>query len=396
MAQFIPPTNYLAALQQPDISQATSQLAQNIQGIRQRSQQQAMAQEQQQLAQQYQQDLQNAYATGDFNALNVKYPGQSKIHGEISQEKRENDFNEGLRIRMAQRSDPEIAKNLLDERIAAMQNSGMDARNEERLRQLMDEDPQKARGDLDFYLSTLNPDEWAKISDEEQSGRLRPSELVKAQATADEAITDAEIARENKKIKAMEAAFYKENNDLKREEIRNKIVGVQRTLEQDVREQTSQLQSAMGSIDNLLNTSDRILEVAKNDPLTFSRTIGPIISRFPVLTQGVSDLERLIENMEAQVFTSQIPLLKGTGRLSDRDAARLTASLQSLSIRQSPKQFVKNVKEVQRLMSKTRRSLEQKYGSDVERDMTIPDTPFIQVSPDEINDLVLRYGGSSL
>jgi hypothetical protein len=105
------------------------------------------------------------------------------------------------------------------------------------------------------------------------------------------------------------------------------------------------------------------------------------------IRQETADFEELIENLDAQAFLSQIPNMKGLGSLSDAEGLRVTRALQNFSLRQSPEQLRENVQEAQRLMLKARRYLADEYGMPD----TLPDTPFVETDPADIEALVNRY-----
>jgi hypothetical protein len=116
---------------------------------------------------------------------------------------------------------------------------------------------------------------------------------------------------------------------------------------------------------------------------------GPVESRLPTFDQDTADFESLMENIEAQAFLSQIPNLKGMGALSDAEGKKVTAALQSLNLKQSPKRLMENVREAQRLLMKARENIANRYGVP----QTIPDTPAVETSPEDIETLLQKYGG---
>jgi hypothetical protein len=111
-----------------------------------------------------------------------------------------------------------------------------------------------------------------------------------------------------------------------------------------------------------LNTAIR----ATNTPLSVRQSAtGPVASRLPTLSQDVSDFEGLIETLGAQAFLAQIPQIKGTGSLSENEGNKLQASLQNLSLKQSPQRLQENINEAVRLLTKARENIATRSGKAV-------------------------------
>jgi hypothetical protein len=82
----------------------------------------------------------------------------------------------------------------------------------------------------------------------------------------------------------------------------------------------------------------------------------------PTTNQDVADFEALVEALSSQAFIAQIPKIKGTGSLSEKEGDKLQASLQTLSLKQSPARLIENVTEAVRLLTKVRENISLKYG----------------------------------
>ncbi len=246
-----------------------------------------------------------------------------------------------------------------------------------------------------------------------------PAELAKAEAEASSAATaakfaeskavmdlrlndaqikkfaaDSEIARMNARIAAMNAATSREGNDLKRQELALKVQEMVDKRDETMRGKVAEVEAGRSGMDNFLNTADRILSKSV-DPQTGKPTstiravTGPVDSRLPTIQSDVADLEALIQTMGSQAFMSQIPAMKGTGSLTEKEGEKLQSSLQNLSTTQSPEQLIQNIKEAQRIILKARKNLANRYGVPD----SVPDTPAAQPSAAEINDLIRKYGG---
>jgi len=199
--------------------------------------------------------------------------------------------------------------------------------------------------------------------------------------------SDMAIAKQNAQIAAMNAATSRESNAIKREENQLRLREMIDRRDTAVREKAAEVESARADMDNFLNTADRILATPKS---VIGSAAGPVSARMPTLSQDTADFEALVETLGSQAFMSQIPKMKGAGALSEREGDKLQASLQNLSLKQSPERLIENVKESQRLILKARSTLSKKSGLPD----TIPDTPAVQTNATDIDALLKKYGGT--
>lgn len=170
---------------------------------------------------------------------------------------------------------------------------------------------------------------------------------------------DIEISKQNARIAAMNAQLAKENNELKKKELELKIADAQQKRDGVFNEKVAKVESARTSMDNMLNTAERILKTPMD---VVESATGTISTKTPTIRQSTADFEELIENLKSQAFLAQIPNIKGMGALSNAEGEKLQQALQNFSLRQSPKQLIGNIKEAQRLVLKARSSLANEYG----------------------------------
>jgi hypothetical protein len=209
-------------------------------------------------------------------------------------------------------------------------------------------DAAKAKADADKAKVDA---EFAKLKAE--------ADLKQAAATLRKTDADILIAKENNRIAALNAAQAKETNNLKRQELQQKIDDAKEKRDAADREQQALVSNQVADIDNFLNTAQRI----KNTPKDIIKSAtGPVASRLPTISSDVSDFEALVEALGSQAFIAQIPKIKGTGSLSEKEGDKLQASLQTLSLKQSPERLIENVDEAVRLLTKVRGNIGLKYG----------------------------------
>ena len=359
----------------------------------------------------------------------------------------------------------DIAKQMLKDQAAAYRNSGReaDAKAAESSIQLIDLNPTGAQATIGLYMARLpEGTKFLEAADKALSTNreeaLQPSKLKEAVANADKAVADAEILqaraknapqkeeadaakakadadkakveaefarekieadlkqaaatlrktdadilidKENARIAALNAAAAKELNAVKRDEILQKREEATDKRDQAKRDQDSLLGNQLSSIDNFLNTAIR----ATNTPLDVRQAAtGPVTARFiPTVRQATADFEGLIETLGAQAFLAQIPQIKGTGSLSENEGNKLQASLQNLSLKQSPERLQENINEAVRLLTKARENIATRSGKAV----APPDTPaatpippqsaidFLKKDPSLRGEFEKKYGQNS-
>ena len=125
------------------------------------------------------------------------------------------------------------------------------------------------------------------------------------------------------------------------------------------RDQKATLANQSADIDNFINTAVRIKQTPRD---IINAATGPIASRLPTTNQGVADFEALVETLGSQAFLAQIPKIKGTGNLTEKEGDKLQASLQNLSLKQSPDRLLANVDEAVRLLEKARVTITARSG----------------------------------
>ena len=185
--------------------------------------------------------------------------------------------------------------------------------------------------------------------------------------------SDMVYKKEANRIATMNAVVAREGNALKAEELRMKIREDQRKLDETIRTNAANAESGAASIDNMLNTVERLkknkglndvigsVEGAAYYPTQAAAAVNALN---PLTSSGDdrADAIALIETLGSQTFMAQIPSMKGTGALSEKEGDKLQSSLQNLSRKQSEAQFRANLDEAARLMKLARENISKKTG----------------------------------
>ena len=417
-----PPINYAGMVPQINIGQQFAELGQVLAERQKRTQAEEVKKA---YATDLQAVLDNPSMKA-FNDFSLKYPQQREavkdVASRFTQEQQDAEFNIGRDIAVSlENKNPDAALNILNKTIEARKNSNLPTTVYDQIQQILSntDDPdriKKAQAQTNFSLTLLNPEKFGKVVTSLEKQRLEPSVLKEAIAKADEAVAKATtaqatatnapekakadaalaaaeaqkaqveaefaraktvlevqqqaatlrktnediiIAKENARIAALNAAIARETNVIKREELRQKIDDAKEKRDAADREQKATVANQSADIDNFLNTAVRILQTPKD---VIKSATGPVASRLPTLSADVADFEALVEALGSQAFIAQIPKIKGTGSLSEKEGDKLQASLQTLSLKQSPARLEENVKEAVRLLTKVRENIAVKYG----------------------------------
>jgi hypothetical protein len=363
----------------------------------------------------------NATAT-DFARVSAMLPKDQadsvrKSFDMMSSSQQQNRLQQSGQVYAALKSgQPDIAKNLLKEQADAFRNSGreQEAKATETYLQLIDMNPTGSQATVGLMMATLpggkdlleNIDKTLSTTRAEAKG---PAELTQAIAVADKAVADATTAqataknapekaaadaklataqaekakveaqyaeqvvklglrkteediiinKENARIAALNASIARETNTLKRQELQQKLDDAAEKRDAANRDQQATLANQSADIDNFINTATRIKQTPRD---IINSATGPIASRLPTTNQGVADFEALVETLGSQAFLAQIPKIKGTGNLTEKEGDKLQASLQNLSLKQSPDRLLANVDEAVRLLEKARVTITARTG----------------------------------
>ncbi len=426
----IEPINYLGMVPQQDFLRDIQGGLQLGVGLRQAQQQAAQQERDVQMAQQYKTDIAAAMTNPSprvFAALAAKYPAQREAlkqsWEQLDAAERKSQGEAALQASFALESgNTEAAKGVLQNRIAALENSGMDASQEKLILGAIDTHPKAVRGHLlQWAAFTQDPqklaENYGKIGGELRAGDLHTDAVREAgakaagaeadaqtkavtakyadsQALADlekkrwdvkKIVADIDFQRESNRIAAISAAANREGNSLKREELKLKLEEARTARDDKLREKVAKAESAATSMDNMLNTVERLLKnPALNDvvgaiegrdfypnTLAAAATTPTPYGLFSSSGDDRADAIALVDNLGSQAFLSQVPTVQGMGALSNAEGEKLQSALQNLSRKQSETQFRENLREVQRLVRKGRDNVSKRYGVP----LGAPDTP---------------------
>lgn len=319
--------------------------------------------------------------TDSVRNLMLKYPelseGIKRSYDTLNEREKANTQEVSFSLLSAlEKGKGDTASQLIDNQIEAAKASGNQTMQKryEMLKNAVIANPDAVRFSLKGALfSTMGEkygDLMEKLGKAETADATRQYDIQKAQGEAGKAQAegqytgqkmkqDLENSKLDRQIKIMEAELKKTDSESKRQEIELKLEEARTKRDDAMRTKTADVESARSSIDNFLNTADRL---TKNPML--SRVLGPIEGRFSSapLSDEAADAVALIDTLKSQAFLSQIPSMKGTGALSEKEGAKLESALTNLSRVQSEKQFMENLEEAKKILQKARKNAADRAG----------------------------------
>lgn len=398
-------------------------------GLRQIADEREQAEAQRQAQAQMHADL--AEASQDISKLPgvmVRYPqlAEKLKHGwdTMSSQQQQSTLQHGGEVLSALaigRGD--VAAQALRDRATALRNSGDDqgAKLHEAMAEAAEKSPDMLKQATAYRLAAVPGGDKViegitKLAADRRAEETQPAAVKEANAKAESAAVsakfaeskavgelnlnaaniahlaaDTEIAKQNSRIAAMNAATNREGNAIKREELQAKLNEAITARDEKVRTKVAEVRQGAATLDNLLNTVEQL----KKHP-ALDTVVGPLAGKdyYPHTLAGMStagtvglvpdagdraDAIALIDQLQSQAALSQLQSLKnasatgssGFGALSEKELAIIENGMQSLKRTQSPKAFHDKLDELARLMKKNRDILVDKVGVDPGK----PDTP---------------------
>ncbi len=315
---------------------------------------------------------------------------------------------------------PDLATARMLARADAMEATGGPTQESQGLRiqaQLIKEHPEFALGQFQALLAA-NPNgkdaatALASFGAEQRAEDQAPADLARKEADAKKAGIDAKYAeqgaiidlqkkgwdikaiqedigfkKEANRIAMMSAAAAREGNALKREELGIKIQEARTAMDDKIRTKMADAESAVGSVDNALNTIERI---KKNKSL--NNVLGSIEGRVgSYLSDEGSDAIALLEQLSSQAFLAAVPEMKSLGSLSNAEGEKLGSAKVALRRDQSEEQLRDNLDDYARILNKARVNISKRTGIPLGK----PDTPAAPGARPPLSSFAKPTGGAS-
>lgn len=416
------PIDYLSAMPQQDLLrdiQGGLQIGSGIRQIQQQEQAQANAQA---AAQQYQADVQAALSNPTpqaFSSLALKYPGQREAIKQswdgLSEADRKSEGDTMAQAYSALLAGkPEIAKQVVQGQIDARKNAGLDTSHYASALELLNSDPQKAQGALGFTLSHVTDPktfaaQFGALGAENRSTAQAPSALREANAKADKAVAEAQVATAttpqqiqkatiDNQIAELDAQIRVANSQTERDKLqleRDKLA------QQQSEKATDQGQAAQGQLDTAQQALDTVKRLSTDPLLESSFGVGSAIGKLASYIPGTAnkDYRAQLETLKAQLFLPAVAQLKaagGGGALSDAEGKKLSAAVAALDADMSPKAFKNALGVVQKYLDAGyQKALASKKLPTSGGAFVVKHPTFGSVNEGDINRLLKMYPGAT-
>lgn len=258
----------------------------------------------------------------------------------------------------------ELGQQILDQQVASMEGNVPDDQlaAAKTFQKRWAADPKGVVTGLSNAAYAIDPSTYeANIKTAEETRGLKaklPAELAQTTANTVKTYSDIDAKREDNRIKAMEAAAQKETNELRRQELQQKIDIAKQDQLAKTADRTAAADSAQSSIDTTRATINNVLTHPG-----FNKAVG-IKSSFPTIPgSDAADFEAVLETLKSQQFLSGVQNLKGMGALSDAEGAKINNSISNLTLKQSPESLRKNLGIALETLDNAQKRLGKQYAN---------------------------------
>lgn len=290
---------------------------------------------------------------------------------------------------------PDVAAAKLRETADAMDGSGQkdEAARTRAMADLIEQHPETGATTTGLLLaSAMGPDKFAetfgKLGSESRAIAEAPADLAKKRADAAKAGSDASTAavtakyaesaavkdlekkgwdikaiqedigfkKESNRIALMNAAFNKEGNQLKREELRLKIDDAVLARDTKVRERVADAEAGHATLQDAMN----LLTEIRSDPDTLQAATGAGAWRGIIPGTKARTMTGKIEQLQNTLAASNLDKLKGA--MSDKDILFLKNIASNLDRYQNEDQFEKELGKIEGILIRSEKQLRQKFG----------------------------------
>lgn len=361
------------------------------------------------------------FSARGLNELMIKYPEaaeqlKAQYANLSTQEKQARIDNMMPIVAAVNAGDNASAQIEIQRQIDAFKNSGktQEAEAAQRMSELLFQNPNAARTIMNTSIAAaMGPDKFdqvfGKLEDQKREEQLQPGKIAKAvaegkiaevKAQYQEQLEKAEIALKGAQTTSAKAAAGASYASAKKSlaEVdriremtpaeRDRVVAQTEKFRAEARakETTAKMSNfkpatkafesattAAGTTADTISTINKLESLINKPSGTFGtvldRMTGPGASRAPSVFSESRDVDALLSQLTAQAFLDKIPVMRGTGPLSDAEGKKLSAAAGNLTLNQSPAQFratlaamKEHAQKIQDEAQKTINKYNQEYG----------------------------------
>lgn len=156
--------------------------------------------------------------------------------------------------------------------------------------------------------------------------------------------------------KKLDRLLARETNDLRRQELEQKLSEKKREAAQAKRDLSFQADSAVASLDDAIASADRMLA---GEGLESAAGVSSTLPTIPGST--ASDFEAELDSFQSKVFLNEVEKMRGLGALTEAEGKKLIASVGALTIGQSDKALRAAINRVRTTLVKAKQRMQQKF-----------------------------------
>lgn len=354
-----------------------------------------------------------AYASGDRNAMRqlaAQYPDQVDAVRNgmkfVDDDQRATVGNLAAGARLAS-SSPDGMMSWLQNNASDLQRVGL---NPMEVAQTYQQNPQAFADFADHLgMAALGPDQYFNVQDKIAGNAIamRGQDIGQQTAAQNNAVTmrgqdiqadlgqqrinlDRESNRISLENKRYDRMMQQETNDLKRQELQQKIDANNQTLQQKRNDLNSGYKDSINTLTTSMGTLNDIITSPALKSITGLRGAIPNAPG-----TAAADVQARLDTFKSQAFLSAVSAMKGMGALSDAEGKKLDAAVGSLQNSQSEESFKKNGQIIMNMYNQKRNDAVNKYvEQNGIRRVEAPkeSIEYLRQHPELSADFINRYG----
>jgi hypothetical protein len=214
-------------------------------------------------------------------------------------------------------------------------------------------DAAKAKADATVAANTANYAELTSVANLAEKG-------LDVSAQLDDP-TMQEAVRKLATLKRREAEA---KSSLELRDLQLKVYTQEKSINDLAAERANEINTLGSKISTTIDQVNKIKTLgAVGDTFgtVLQQATGPIGSRLITLDEDVSNFEEALEVLNSQVFLNNVDQMRGLGTLTDAEGQRLSNASGSLSLRQGPEQFEKELNQIIKLLELADKRRLEKY-----------------------------------
>jgi hypothetical protein len=195
-----------------------------------------------------------------------------------------------------------------------------------------------------------------------------------------------DIRREEQKQRSLDRQLANETNQLKRDQLQDKISAAKSKSEQSKRDIKFQADSAIEGVQDIIDTTDLLLSGEGLE------SAAGVSSLFPTIPGAkAADFESQLKTLKSQAFLTSIEKMKGLGALGEKEGAQLVAAVGSLDLSMSDKQLRNEIGRIKNKFTKAKAKMQAKFGKPSGEGLTLESLSgedLLNMSDDQLRQLL--------